>query len=332
VPEESEDCVSFHCKGQNTNAQHSEMVFLATSIVGNLAAWLPTTTSVGNFLYTASTALVGIVLKDHYDHCRRPTEREDVDRRMTQKSRDSSFESISVDSSLLVDFEDLENLLRLVFEASFRGVIVLGAPQGAGKSTLFSKALRKHVKQSGAQVFYSTSLVTKHFRETIGISEFGLFGDHFPNNSIIVIDQIDAKELSGDMCQLIVELATSARNSGRFDVFILFSNARAFAQASKLNGQEKICAPIASSRWRWSTEQAKEFAKRLLPNAADDIIDELALSRRGPGVISSVVRCSSMKPDLLTSKGVSDIMKQREDEWSKFATVEKEEGVISLYN
>lgn len=192
-----------------------------------------------------------------------------------------------IDLKNCTKFVNNENVVRKVaevFQSNFYGILVVGAPYGAGKSSYVEAAvhrLRKSVLVHATKVKISS---IEDFRNTFSVPEGQDILSLIPDGSFLVFDQQDfhANEITSAMKDFIIRLAPESRNLKRFKVVVVVSDAETMDLVCSCNGGQKILPAIYASEFKWDENKMKELADSII--ATDDpikseLVNLLALSK-----------------------------------------------------
>lgn len=180
------------------------------------------------FVYTVMTSTVvtaiGIILKDRYDTYIRSRTVENTGESVSERSIGDSWKAISLPpGEVIVETRNIVALLIKTLESDWYGVLLIGAPTGAGKSTYLSLAVKRYRTKNSINnnsIYYFDKFNIDLFSE-IGMPKGSHPSIYFPQNTLIIIDQIDLKEeqLTPELKDFIVYLATNSRNFKTYRVF-----------------------------------------------------------------------------------------------------------------
>lgn len=288
----------------------------------SLATWLITTfTSV----LVSATA---VFLKDCMEEYKRS--QEEIRKRIDINNRaiPSQFKAIYVPLESIVPNEKVVNQLTTTLNQKIGGLFVVGAPTGAGKTSYLSQSICKFKKKNNRPVYYISGF-HEDCLESLGIPRGRMIHEYIDSDSVIVIDQveIDADELTANLKQILVQLATQSRNSRKFHAVIIVSKPKLMEKIINLNGGEKIYAAISFSDFQWDKVMMANLAKSLLPAFNDDDIESFVTifeSSKTPGLLFSYANTVKNYPSFGT-KNHKELLakaalkcKDREDSWSAF--------------
>lgn len=161
-----------------------------------------------------------------------------------------------------VDNEKVRLAINNVFNAPRKGVFVLSAPPGAGKSVY----LRKYLNLMKSPVrFNDDHNGIIDLKESLHVKPGENLVDYFPPNSVLVFDQFDDETIGADVKAEVVNLAAKARSSGKFSVILSVSQVSSRNEMIKFNGRNKIsdlCHPVD---FKWGEEKIEEYIKTGFP-------------------------------------------------------------------
>lgn len=137
------------------------------------------------FVYSVSTSTIitaiGIFLKDRYDAYARSRTVENTCESVKVNRRVDYWEMISFPSTeIIIQTKNIGHLLARVLESDYYGVLLIGAPPGAGKSTYLRLAVMKYrMNNNNHNIYYFDNFNIDLFSE-IGIPKVQTLQNIFP--------------------------------------------------------------------------------------------------------------------------------------------------------
>lgn len=205
---------------------------------------------------------------------------------------------INLDESSIIQCDELIDKMMRKIKSSAFGLFVFAAPSGSGKTTvikmLVNKIKRDHIVKyikDGNEV-----LEKRDIKELLKVPHRRSLSDYIPNNSVIILDQIDYPfNLSNDIRSYLISLAVDSSNWKQYKVIVCVSDFNIAKSILKCNGYEKISRLCQYSDLQWSDEQLEKLIDLKLRNLAHDdrikIIKLAATCHNSPGLIKRAFEC-----------------------------------------
>ena len=165
-----------------------------------------------------------------------------------------------------VDQGDLQSkLVSLMVSPDDRGMFVIAAPPGDGKTKTLAKAMSV-VKGRGIPILYVNGL-TDCTLPDLGISTAAITG-HLAKGSVFVIDQMDdgKDDITTSIKLVLSRLATESSNSRMFKVIVVVSKVNIRDLILELNSGEKIVAFNQPREFFWTVAMLEQLCELRLPN------------------------------------------------------------------
>lgn len=205
--------------------------------------------------------------------------------------------------------QSVDEALKKGFADPYGGVQVLYAPSGSGKSSYLKHALAQNKGRPALYISKFTS--AKEFYSHLYMKGNELVSDFVPENSVIVIDQMEQTLLTAEVRSAILHLATDSRGSaGKYNVIMCFSNAEAARQVLLLNGMDKIFPMCDRSVFHWGGQDIKKFCEHACVNWKPEQIERLeslALTAKCPGFLQNVLHLFPQGIPLDDEKAMKDL-------------------------
>lgn len=245
------------------------MVFTMATLIAGVP-------SLGQWVVGITTMFIGLVLKQHLDDRSKELELNRVKHNIAQSHfTEESNPPISLPDGHLVSNERVVSKLLTIMTSKPYCVLVVGAPPGSGKTSYLAEAMKKFLsEQNGRRLYYFESgLIDLYDRWKIPRHQ--PLTPYIPQDSVLIFDQVDDRELSSTKKDWIVALATQARNSAKFHVILLVSFPKTMEDILKLNGGKKIMSAFSSDVFIWTRDQLESFTLCLFPALAAEIRGDL---------------------------------------------------------
>jgi hypothetical protein len=238
-------------------------------------------------------------------------------------------------SNLVVGFEVPILIDKIVSEiiSNTHGVFVFAAPQGIGKSTYLKMAAIKlqlnhpNIKlkliKNGGSVLQNQNL-----NILLKVPSGRALSDYLPNNSVIILDQIDFKSsLSENLRNYLSDLATDSHNSKKFKVVLCVSDPIVTKEILSCNEYEKIYLLCRCRSLSWTKTLIDQLIRIKLAKLPIEQMDKLKRlvddSNNSPGLVVkafSIIGSSSGKVEIDADewKGLEKYSESCKSCWEEF--------------
>ena len=186
----------------------------------------------------------------------------------------------------------------------------IGAPRGAGKSTIVLKELKRFVAErciSQNSVVIINSLRVNCIHDVLRIRPYKEISDFFAERTIIIILQADLivanKE---DLRDYILSIADDSYHSGKYLILMCMSRPELYREVLTYKGGQKISAVCRPSELKWNKKKLEELIDLSFPEWSDKGKNELlklTIPAMSPGVI---VRLRDYIHTIRTRKEIKD--------------------------
>lgn len=216
----------------------------------------------------------------------------------------------------------------------YRGLKVIGAHRGAGKSTIVLKELKRFVEErciNQNPVVIINSLRVNCIHDALRIRPYKKISDFVAKRTMIIIFQVDLivanKE---DLRDYILSIADDSISSGKYFILMCMSTPESYREVLTYNGGisriSEVCEP---SGLKWNKKKLEELIDLSFPEWSDKGKNELlklTIPAMSPGVIvllRDYIRARKEIKDFVDSDEVErsghiSNVKYTAEEWEKF--------------
>jgi hypothetical protein len=215
------------------------------------------------------------------------------------------------------------------------GLKLIGAPQGAGKSTIVLKEAKRFIEERcfcQNAVVVIKSLGVNCIHDALRIRPQDEVSDFVAERTIIIIHQADLRVANMEaLSNYIVSIATDSYNSDKFCILMCMSTPETFRQVLTYNGGQKISMLCQPSELKWDANKLEMLINSSFPEWSKEgkrELLEITLPAMSPGVIVHLlndIRIHKMRGvndfcnlDLVRRSDLLSNVERIAGDWAKF--------------
>ena len=154
------------------------------------------------------------------------------------------------------------------------GLKLIGAPQGAGKSTIVLKEAKRFIEERcscQSAVVVIKSLGVNCIHDALRIRPQDEVSDFVAERTIIIIHQADLRVKNMEALEnYIVSIATDSYNSNKFCILMCMSTPETFRTVLTYNGGQKISKLCRPSELKWNANQLEVLINSSFPGWSEE--------------------------------------------------------------